>query len=381
MSHFSVLVITKSRPSKIDLEGLMMPYHEFECTGYEAYIQEIDETEEMRKKFSINTSEYYKNEEGELFETYEDQFFRDPKEGELERAGVIGGTGAGNDISWHSRDWNDGKGYRTKVHYIPEEFTPVTKSIAEVKSFREWLKDCTNRQEILSISELNEETKYGYTLIDSNGEVVKTIKRTNPNYKWDWWEIGGRYRNRLLSTQGGVCDSERVGDIDFEVMKQTAVMRREESLEKVVKESLLSFEEINSLWAQYVKYGGWKAFIKEWENMEGRKGIRPHEAISLLPENHIIRKMRETDLLNKFSGMLGLDVDETEPNLENWVQSAPALSCYAINYDGQWEAIGEMGWFGCSSDEVTQAQWQATVDETLAKCSKDYWITVVDCHV
>jgi len=39
--------------------------------------------------------------------------------------------------------------------------------------------------------------KFGYVIVDDNNEVVKVIKRTNPNAKWDWWQVGGRWTGLL----------------------------------------------------------------------------------------------------------------------------------------------------------------------------------------
>lgn len=45
MSHYSVMVIGE------DPQTQLAPYHQFECTGQEAYIQSIDKTEEYKKDY------------------------------------------------------------------------------------------------------------------------------------------------------------------------------------------------------------------------------------------------------------------------------------------------------------------------------------------
>lgn len=52
MSHFTVLVVTDREPTDTSLEAILLPFHEFECTGIEAYIQEIDRTEEAKQEFA-----------------------------------------------------------------------------------------------------------------------------------------------------------------------------------------------------------------------------------------------------------------------------------------------------------------------------------------
>ncbi|AOQ24615.1 hypothetical protein MTAT_19600 [Moorella thermoacetica] len=43
----------------------------------------------------------------------------------------------------------------------------------------------------------------------------------NPNAKWDWWQIGGRWKRKLL-VNGTWVDSARIKDIDWQGMKRAA---------------------------------------------------------------------------------------------------------------------------------------------------------------
>ena len=70
--------------------------------------------------------------------------------------------------------------------------------------------------------------KYGYIVIDADGNAVKAIDRTNPNAKWDWWVFGGRFCDQLR--RKGVqksCDAARFGDLDLTAMAATARADRE----------------------------------------------------------------------------------------------------------------------------------------------------------
>ncbi|EJU15135.1 hypothetical protein LH128_00090 [Sphingomonas sp. LH128] len=72
----------------------------------------------------------------------------------------------------------------------------------------------------------------------SSAEVLedgRCIRRTNPNKKWDWWTVGGRWTGLLTLKQGatgdlghrawcasaaeaGTADRARVSDVDLEAM-------------------------------------------------------------------------------------------------------------------------------------------------------------------
>lgn len=69
-----------------------------------------------------------------------------------------------------------------------------------------------------NISLIEEEYPYGYIVVD-NGEVVKVMERWNPNSIYDYYVIGGRYKNIIPTRQGKMTTSAKVGDIDIIKMK------------------------------------------------------------------------------------------------------------------------------------------------------------------
>lgn len=52
--------------------------------------------------------------------------------------------------------------------------------------------------------------------LDADGKVVDYFTTTNPNPKYDWYEIGGRWKNMLLRLDGRKVDSCPIGELDFE---------------------------------------------------------------------------------------------------------------------------------------------------------------------
>jgi len=62
--------------------------------------------------------------------------------------------------------------------------------------------------------------KYGFAIIDNKGNLVKAVNRTNPNKKWDWWTIGGRWSDYFLLKDGTRASYGLKKEIDFaETMK------------------------------------------------------------------------------------------------------------------------------------------------------------------
>jgi len=68
---------------------------------------------------------------------------------------------------------------------------------------------------------------------------------------------------------------------------------------------------------------------------------------------------------------------------ESFVRKARlnSISTYALLVGGKWYARGEMGWFGCSRDAKSEQEWLEEFHDLLALVSDDTLLTVVDCHI
>ena len=53
---------------------------------------------------------------------------------------------------------------------------------------------------------------YDDEIYDTEGNRTTTY---NPNSKWDWYEIGGRWKNELTTKCGHLCDSAKVSEVIF----------------------------------------------------------------------------------------------------------------------------------------------------------------------
>lgn len=62
MSHYTTYVITKT-DNKEELDKLMLPYHEYECTGMTAYCVHVDKSAEVIKEYAEHKENYESPEE------------------------------------------------------------------------------------------------------------------------------------------------------------------------------------------------------------------------------------------------------------------------------------------------------------------------------
>lgn len=143
----------------------------------------------------------------------------------------------------------------------------------------------------------------------------------NPKSKWDWYEIGGRFSGMLMSLKKeGIFDELPVSDIDFLEMRK---------------------EEIKSL-SPYDKAISDSFFTEEYMKR-------------MYPSQEVYEKICTTF----------------------WTRAA-------VTPDGEWHELGEMGWFGMSSEEPEDTiKWVEKYRETFIEPAiKNGWeIHIVDCHI
>lgn len=285
MSHFTVLVVTDTRPDKAILSAALQPFHEFECTGVDdKYVVDRDITEEVMEGYKAQLS----NDEPETLEQYVE-------------------------------NWN---GYKI----VEAGDNP----------------------------HLAGEHKYGYAHRQADGSY-KVIDRTNPNKKWDWWTVGGRWSGKFLSRNGEKCDTVRVGNIDIAGMQELAEKRvREEHADLLEKCPGLTFS--------------WMPWSKVREAHKDNLDVA-REVYHAQPEIKMMQAARVWEC------------DDYLPSLESRVAQARADVCgtFAILKDGEWIEKGRMGWWACVSDE--KENWSEIRQKVWASIREDQWVTVVDCHI
>jgi hypothetical protein len=174
----------------------------------------------------------------------------------------------------------------------------------------------------------------------------------NPKAKWDWYQLGGRWTGFFKlkpKTQGslgthslvsahraeyGTADQARKKDIDFDTMKQEQFEEASETYDK--------FEAAN-------KAGTLKPGEAYWEY-----GV----------EN------------------MGKDADHYIPETRDlFLKRKAHVGTFAVLKDGKWYERGEMGWWGCVSDEKDPDEWNEQFDKLLQEQPEDTLLSVFDCHI
>jgi len=179
----------------------------------------------------------------------------------------------------------------------------------------------------------------------------------NPNAKWDWYALGGRWagklrlkpnakgvhgdnnRNMFKAINGEALepykpewvDQARKGDIDFEEMARAYAKNAEETYDKF----LVEYEEAKAKGEEEGnKAGGMAYFMYGVHNTS-------EDRTKFIPESR-----------------------------EAYVKRCTGFSTFAVLKDGKWYEKGEMGWW-----------WMEEYQKLLADLPDDTLLSVIDCHI
>lgn len=241
-------------------------------------------------------------------------------------------------------------------HYIskPEIISQVRKEIEDYKNtiYAEYLKNpqsylakCSNRNHAIYITQefpkrltwndeecYREGIKYYNTeTIQPDGSIYDTY---NPNSKWDWYTIGGRFSDIVPLKDGGFTNEASMSEVNIDYFDQ-------------------------DVYTKSIRF--WQLFIDEQTpETESEKEI---------VENVFYKKEYYTSRYD---------------SAEDYASHCAGFTFYAaLLPDGDWYEPGQMGWFGMSSaNEDDDKAWRKTSKNILKKASESNWnVTVVDCHI
>lgn len=311
MSHFSLLVITPTRPSEEDLHKILLPWHEYECTGFEDYVVDVDVTDEM--------------------------------------------------VEDHKK-YGNGKPFGA-----------------------DWVRDWSGA-------------------VERNGRYYK---HTNPNARWDWYKVGGRWTGMLVPKYDPAQDprNKKVCDLCGGTGKRQDRPEQDRCNGCNGTGAML-------VWStQWAKNDADQVQVRDLplaalrDEAERRALVRYDRAMRIIAGRPIpewramiegisldkIDEMRERyrndpvvrDLKEGFDDPFLGDIDTFRMDRFAVAVRArnEAVSSFAVVYDGQWYEKGKMGWWGVVRDEKDADRWNEEFSALLDKVSPEAWLTVVDCHI
>jgi hypothetical protein len=404
MSHFVAFVVTPEFPTQAVLNRALAPWHSFARTEFdEKYVVEIDKTEEARAEFEQAEEIRIRDGGGKLHNPYDERGQLKPEFTKSRRAG----------LRWLFQRL-----------LIPKSFEKVTVRAADVTTFAKWASINYGWTLARSEGEIDPTGthKGGYVLVDGKGSVIRCVGRGNPNAKWDWWHLGGRYSGRLAagydpdadpdniitcsSCEGtgdrtdaegnddraagtsDTCDvcggrgevvkspydlknvgnTARWGDVDLAALKAGHVADRRNRFEEKRRESGLTYDEFERGLQAY------RAAKSHWDALPDPKPSDGAFADWLLaqPSGDVASAYHSADRWQSVEPGPG-------QSIADWIEAAPPITSYAAVVNGEWHAEGEMGWFAMSFNN--KSDWSEQFQELLSSIPADHYVSFIDCHI
>lgn len=216
-----------------------------------------------------------------------------------------------------------------------------------------------------------------------------TMSTYNPESKWDYWRIGGRWRGYFVVKEDGPglisaskswdspegwgddqprCDGGPKRLLDFEAMR-----------EKAARDAHERYSKWEAICAEVPPAKAWSHFtglvdLGELTIDDARRQYHAQEAIK-----------RATKRGEELTGWGDCPVEHFMSDREEYVAQARngAVPTYAlVTLDREWIAPGRMGWFGMSSDGPGERDgYRIAVNHYLEDLSPDTFVVVLDCHI
>lgn len=185
----------------------------------------------------------------------------------------------------------------------------------------------------------------------------------NPNAKWDWWTVGGRWDGELMTTEGKMVNSARKGDLAIGVMRATALAEAEAQWEQM--DIACRDLPVATTWDELrVEHNDDWSKMREIFHAQPR--VRAMKSVS---------EWRAGDLMEDYQAGRDLYIER-----ETLVRPA-FIGFGAVGPEG-WIERGRMGWFA-ASDDTTESSivYGRTLNALIDALPDDAWITMLDCHI
>jgi len=301
------------------LAEILWPYKAYdgEWEGLKEYLEFDDVTEEYSDQYENETRTMVREADGNLYCVFDQRY-------------------------------KEGNAFDHKT-VIPEDAEKVEIPFKELyPTFEKFMKDWVGM-------EPNEDGRFGYW--------------HNPNSKWDWWVIGGRWSGSL-PTKDGPVDIARVRDIRLD----QSFLEAQQKVEIFKKEY------------QQLLDG---TYVEDHPFSGPRQSALDLGMVDCKNEDEITYKERATHLLRKWPRQLKDGVDRYDVFKPLSELDEYAARCYyssVVTYarlckEEGWVQPGEMGKFGCSSATgESRADYFKTFLSWL-ESDPDAIVVAVDCHI
>lgn len=267
---------------------------------------------------------------------------------------------------WDYKHAVDGDPFK-KEEVIPEGYQRVTRPIKEkYESFERFMEEYAG-------CEPDEQGRYGYY--------------ENPNARWDWYQIGGRWQGALRLKEAAVMEGNaKKGEPSLLAMMNEK--RAKQTLDRLNDPHCADVAQFKDI---------------DWEGMDADTDNQIHEFYKDVEEIRRLEAAGEQIGADLSFGARYTAIDAglvnredekglfttmkttfTEEDLLRDYRFHWEWSTYAvIDEKGEWHEKATMGWFGCDNgDQDDTRAWRKFFRrDHLDNTDPDTWIVIVDCHI
>ncbi len=189
----------------------------------------------------------------------------------------------------------------------------------------EWAKkylEATTDEEFYQ-TQVYEDSEY-----DKDGNELSTY---NPKSKWDWYSIGGRWDGELKTKSGEYVNECFASELDISIDKEA-----------------------------------YNKAIRFWEVIVEEQPLKENES-----KDDFRTFWNKNYYTSKYADKYA------------YAKSVASFRTYAfVTPDGEWHEPGQMGWFGCSSDDAeSNMKYDEEFEELLENLEDTDELHIVDCHI
>ncbi|HUS50552.1 MAG TPA: hypothetical protein VMZ91_10330 [Candidatus Paceibacterota bacterium] len=194
----------------------------------------------------------------------------------------------------------------------------------------------------------------GYSL---NPEKTHYGYYSNPNAKWDWYQVGGRWAGWFRVKTGKIGKQGHHRAKDFASITGEKVADLEETQVDQVRIGDIDFEGMY-LDKRLEAENNWEKAFEKFPISEDKEEEKRRRA-----DRHFRYDIKKEDTKEKY------------------IEKECSLSTFAVLKDKKWYENGEMGWWGFVSDKKEEDIWDKEFNNLIKNLSPDTMVTLVDCHI
>lgn len=247
-----------------------------------------------------------------------------------------------------------------------------------------------------------DENRHDYLHYDAEKDQAYTWSTYNPNAKWDWYQIGGRWSGYFPIVPDFTAEAARLlihGKRSWTNQDETpdpwavdggpkGLLDLEHLRNKKGLEAQVEYDEYHALVEGLPEALPFRVFSEDAQAAAALTNNRAEQtaiwdrARELYNEQERVRAAKNSE---RFKWSFGCLIEQFSVSREFYVEKArnEAVPGFALlTTTGEWVAPGEMGWFGMSTNsEEDTAMFKAKANGYIDGLSDDTLLIAVDLHI